>query len=82
MFLLRFLVIAFNVAVVGYLVYRMLEVARVMMPPWKKTFIIVGGVLLLLAPLGMFLRFFAPTTQYFVIYPVAIAVYLYMIREL
>jgi hypothetical protein len=80
--IIRFFVIAFNVAVVGYLVYRILEVAKVFMPSWKKSFIVIGGVILLLAPVGMFLRFFAPTIQYFLIYPVAIAIYLYMIREI
>jgi hypothetical protein len=82
MLLFRFLVITFNVAVISYLLYRMLEVIKVPMQRWKKTFILVGGVILLLAPLGIFLRFFMPTLQYFVIYPVAIALYLYMIREI
>ena len=80
--ILRFLVITFNVAIVGYLVYRMIEISRVMMPPWKKTFIVVGGIILLLVPIGMFFTLFRPTMSYFLIYPVAIAVYLYMIREL
>ena len=79
---IRFFVIAFNVFVVGFLVYRMLQVARIPIRSWKKTFIILGGLILLFAPIGMFLRFFAPTTQYFLIYPVAIAIYLYMIREI
>lgn len=75
-------VIAFNVAIVGYLLYRMLEIVKVPMQPWKKTFVIAGGIILLLAPFGIFLRFFLPTIQYFLIYPVAIALYLYMIREI
>lgn len=82
MLLLRFLVTAFNVAVVGFLVYRMLQVARVPMQGWKKIFIVTGGLILLFAPLGIFLRFFIPSYQYFLIYPVAIALYLFMIREI
>jgi len=80
--LLRVLVIAFNVAAVGYLLFRMIELMKFSMPRWKKTFILLGGLILLFAPIGIFLRFFAPTIQYFIIYPVAIAMYLYMIREL
>jgi hypothetical protein len=82
MILLRFLVLAFNVGVAVFLIYRMLQVAKEPMERWKKTLVIVGGVILLLAPFGMFFRFFAPTFQYFIIYPAAIGLYLYMIREM
>jgi len=80
--LLQLFVIVFNVVVIGYLLYRMLELVKVPMPRWKKTFILLGGLILLFAPMGIFLRFFMPTIQYFMIYPVAIAIYLYMIREI
>jgi hypothetical protein len=79
---LRFLVIAFNVVVVVYLIFRMLEVIKLSISPFKKRMIIIGGLILLLAPLGIFLRFFQPTIQYFLIYPAAIALYIYMIREI
>lgn len=82
MILIRFLVIAFNVIVVTFLVYRMLQVIRLPIAPWKKGFVIGGAVLLLLAPFGIFFRFFLPSYQYFLIYPVAVALYVYMIREL
>jgi hypothetical protein len=82
MILLRILVIAFNVAVVTFLVYRMIQVIKLPMQRSKKTIIIISGIILLLAPMGIFLRFFAPTFQYFLIYPAAIGLYLYMIREI
>jgi hypothetical protein len=82
MILLRLLVIAFNVVVVVYLIFRMLEVVKLSISPFKKRMIIIGGLILLLAPLGIFLRFFTPTIQYFLIYPAAIALYIYMIREI
>jgi hypothetical protein len=81
MVVLRFFMILFNVAVVTYLLYRMLQVVNIPMSRSKKSFILLGGIILLLAPFGMFFRFFYPTIQYFLIYPIAIAVYLYMIRE-
>jgi hypothetical protein len=82
MLLLRFFIIAFNVAVVTFLVYRMLQVVKQPMERSKKILVIIGGIILLLAPFGIFLRFFLPTLQYFLIYPVAIALYLYMIKEI
>ncbi|HYG18787.1 MAG TPA: hypothetical protein VD816_07655 [Ohtaekwangia sp.] len=82
MILFRFLLLVFNVAVVSFLIYKMLEVVRQPVSRSKKTIVIAGGVILLLAPFGMFLRFFVPTFQYFLIYPIAIALFLYLTREL
>jgi hypothetical protein len=82
MIVLRFLLIAFNVAVVTFLIYRMMMVVRQPMEKSTKTLILVGGIMLLLAPLGMFMRIFAPTFQYFIIYPVAIALFLYLTKQL
>jgi hypothetical protein len=82
MALLRILLLVFNVAVVTFLIYEMIRVARVPMEKSKKTLIMVGGCLLLLAPFGMFLRFFAPTIQYFFIYPVAISLFLYLTKRM
>jgi hypothetical protein len=48
----------------------------------RKRLILIGGILLLLAPLGIFLRFFAPTPQYFIVYPVAIFIFLYLTKQL
>ena len=42
----------------------------------------IGGILLLLAPVGMFIGIFAPTFQYFLIYPVAISLFLYLTKQL
>jgi hypothetical protein len=82
MIVLRFLLIAFNVAVVTFLIYRMMMVIRQPMEKSKKTLILVGGIMLLLAPLGMFMKIFFPTFQYFIIYPVAIALFLYLTKQL
>jgi len=82
MILLRFLLLVFNVAVVAFLIYRMLEVARQPMERSKKVMIMVGGVLLLLAPFGMFVGIFLPTPQYFLIYPIAIGLFIYLTKKL
>jgi hypothetical protein len=68
--------------VVIYLIFRMLEVIKLPISSFKKRMIIIGGLILLLAPIGIFFRFFTPTIQYFLIYPAAIALYIYMIREI
>jgi hypothetical protein len=36
----------------------------------------------LLAPVGMFVGIFAPTLQYFIIYPVAISLFLYLTKQM
>lgn len=80
MILLRLLLIVFNVVVVGFLIYRMIEVIKSPVERWRKVMTLLGGTLLLLAPLGIFLRFFAATPQYFIVYPVAIAMFLYLVK--
>ena len=82
MILIRFFLIAFNVAIIGFLIYRMIEVFKQPMERSKKAMIMIGGLLLLLAPLGIFFRFFAPTPQYFLVYPVAIFMFLYLTKQL
>ncbi len=82
MVVLRFLLIVFNVAVVTFLIYRLLIVIQQTMEKSKKALIIIGGVMLLLAPVGMFIGIFAPTFQYFLIYPIAISLFLYLTKQL
>lgn len=80
--ILRFFLIAFNVAIIGFLIYRMVDVIRRPMERTRKIMILAGGALLLLAPLGIFFRFFAATPQYFIVYPVAIFMFLYLTKQL
>lgn len=82
MHLLRVLLLLFNVAVVTYLIFEMIRVIRTPMDKTKKTVIITGGTILLLAPFGIFLRFFAPTLQYIFIYPIAIALFIYLTKKM
>lgn len=82
MALLRILLPAFNVAVVAFLIYRMLQAIKQPMERSKKIILLTGGIILLLVPFGIFLRFFIPTPQYFIIYPVAIFFFLYLTKQL
>lgn len=82
MIFLRLLALLFNVVVITFLIYELIRIARVPMERWRKRLIIAGGVLLLLSPLAMFLRFVPATPQYFLVYPVAISLFIYLIRRL
>ena len=81
MIVLRFLLLAFNVAIVTFLIYTMLQIMKEPIRTSRKATILIGGIILLLAPFGILFRIFAPTFQYLLIYPAAIAIYLYMIRQ-
>lgn len=81
MILIRLLVMAFNAAVIGFLIFEMIRISRLPIDRTKKRLVIIGGIILLLAPLGIFLRFFPASPQYFLIYPLAIALYIYLIRN-
>jgi hypothetical protein len=79
---IRFVLVVFNVAIISFLIYKMVDVIRRPIEKSKKAMILIGGTLLLLAPLGIFFRFFAATPQYFIIYPVAIFMFLYLTKQL
>ena len=81
MVILRMLLLFFNVAVVGFLVYRMLQVIKSTLSGTKKALILFTGVMLLLAPLGIFVGIFLPTVHYLLVYPLAISLFLYLIKE-
>jgi uncharacterized membrane protein YiaA len=82
MIFLRFFLIAFNVGIIGFLIYRMIGIFNAPVERSKKVIFIAGGTLLLLAPLGIFFRFFGASPQYFIIYPVAIFMLLYLTKQL
>jgi hypothetical protein len=82
MILLRLLLAAFNVAVVAFLIYQMVEITKQPVSRTRRNVFFIGGIMLLLAPLGIFFRFFAPAYSYFIIYPVAIVLFLYLTRQL
>jgi hypothetical protein len=81
MILFRFLVLAFNVGIITFLIFEIIRVAREPMERSRKILIVTGGILLLLVPVAMFMRFIPPTIHYFVIYPVGIALFIWLIRR-
>ncbi len=81
MVFLRFLVLFFNVAVVTFLIYRMFGVIKQPLPATKKVPIIGTGIFLLIVPFAFVFRIIPLSTVYFLIYPVAVSLFVYLIRE-
>jgi hypothetical protein len=81
MIILRFLVLLFNVAVVTFLISRMFGVVKLPIPKTKKAVILTAGIFLLIVPLSFFLNIMPPSMLYFLIYPVAVSLFIYLIRE-
>jgi len=78
---MRFLVLAFNVAAVTFLIYSLFEATRRPLPRQKKAVIITAGIILLIVPFAYFIRIIPPSTLYFLIYPVAVSLFVYLIRR-
>lgn len=79
MILIRMFLLAFNVAVVTYLIYRLLQLYR--SDAEQKGLKMGIGIFLLLVPIVMVFGFIKPTPAYLFLYPVAISLHLYMIRN-
>lgn len=79
MLVVRVFLLAFNVAVVTYLIYRLLQVYQSNSPQrgWK----IAIGIFLLLVPVAMLAGFIRPSLIYLFLYPVAVSLHLYLIRN-
>lgn len=78
--MIRFIVLAFNVVAVTYLIYSLFEVMRQPLPKQKKAVIFTAGVILLILPFAFFIRIIPPSMLYFLIYPVAVSLFVYLIR--
>jgi hypothetical protein len=79
MILIRILLLVFNAAVVAYLIYRILQIQKTDSP--NKIWIILISIFLLLLPATMLMGIVRPSPVYLLLYPVAIAVHLYLIRN-
>jgi hypothetical protein len=79
MILIRIFLLAFNVGVITYLIYRMLQIYKSDTP--NKNWIMGIGIFLLLVPITMLMGFLKPSPIYLFLYPVAISLHLYLIRN-
>lgn len=81
MIIMRFLMLAFNVAAVTFLIYSLFELTRKPLAKRKKAVIITAGIILLIVPCMIFLKIIPPSSLYFLIYPVAVSLFVYLIRR-
>jgi hypothetical protein len=81
MVILRFLVLLFNVVVITLLVYRMLQLSKQNLPPSKKRLIWAVGTVLLIVPLAIIFRILPFSMSYLLAYPVAVSLFIYLIRQ-
>ena len=77
--MIRVLLAAFNVAIVTLLVYRLVQVYRSYST--NQSWILSIGIFLLLLPSVMLLGFIRPSMIYILIYPVAIGLFLFFIKD-
>ncbi|MCA4899830.1 MAG: hypothetical protein ACK514_12005 [Bacteroidota bacterium] len=77
--MIRVLLAAFNVAIVTLLVYRLVQVYRSYST--NKSWILSIGIFIILLPSVMLLGFIRPSMIYILIYPVAIGLFLFFIKD-
>jgi hypothetical protein len=80
MILLRFVLMAMNAAAVGFLIYWLLKVNDYPLSVARKRVILAGGIVLLLLPSTMIMGFLQPTPVYLLMYPIGIALFIYLFR--
>jgi hypothetical protein len=71
----RILMMLFNVAVVGLLIYHLLRLNTLNLEPSRKRVTLITGIVLLLLPVTMLLRIIPFSMLYFFIYPLGIALF-------
>jgi chromate transport protein ChrA len=74
--MIHVLVMLFNVVVVGLLIYHLLRLNSLNIEPSRKRIILITGIVLLLLPVTMLLRFIPAGLLYFFIYPLGIALFI------
>ena len=78
--ILRILLLAFNVAVLTFLIYRLLQVYQAPLEIKKKRIIITTGLMLAIIPVLIIVTVLPASPLYLFLYPVALSLFLYGIR--
>lgn len=79
MLILRVLLIAFNVSIITYMIYRLMQVYRSYSS--NKGWVLIVGIFLLLLPTTILMGFIKVSAIYVLVYPVAIGLFLYFIKD-
>ena len=80
MIFFRLFIIAFNVGIVSFLVYRMVMVIKEPIEKSRKQLVLIGGAMLLIVPFAILFTFMGASVQYFLVYPVVVSLFLYFTR--
>jgi hypothetical protein len=67
---------AYNVVAVAILIYRLIRVSQTQMEPSRKRIIVIIGIILLMLPVTMLMRFIPYTMLYLAIYPLGITLFI------
>jgi hypothetical protein len=59
----------------------MFNIAKQPIPKTKKAVILTAGIFLLIAPFAFFFRIIPLSPIYFLVYPVAVSFFIYLIKE-
>lgn len=78
MLIIRILLLAFSAAVFTFLIYRLLQIYRSQHP--QRSLQLLIGIVLLLLPSVVIIGFIKPTWHYLLLYPVAVSLFLYLVR--
>jgi hypothetical protein len=79
MMIIRILLLGFSAAVFTFLIYRLLQIYRSAHP--QRSMQLTIGIILLLLPSIVIVGFIKPTWHYLLFYPVAISLFLYLVRS-
>jgi hypothetical protein len=60
----------------------MFNIGKQALPRMKKAVVLTAGIFLLLVPFAFMFRIIPLSTNYFIIYPVAVSLFLYLIHEI
>lgn len=77
--LFRIFLIAFNVVLITFLVYRLMQIFR--SNSTAKRWILPIGIFLLLLPSLMLVGILRSSAAYILVYPVAIGLFIYLIKD-
>ena len=81
MAIIRILLLAFNVAALTFLIYRLLQVYQQPGDVQRKWMIMIVGLLLMIVPVLMIVRILPVSPLYLFVYPVALSLFIYLIRH-
>lgn len=76
--MIRVLMMLFNVVVFGLLIYHLVRMQSLNLEPSRKRIILITGIVLMFLPVTMLIRILPFTLLYFFLYPLGIALFIYL----